>query len=91
MIDPMSMQLQQKVRDAIHTHFVTLIGKWTISFLPTHPVSLSALSRIVTKLLHFKFGHFATLTVMQISENIFSGENFEGSDNKQKKLACQPS
>ena len=38
------------LRDAIHTHFVTLIGKETISFLPTHPVFLLALSRDV--LLH---------------------------------------
>ena len=28
--------------DAIHTHFVMLIGKLMISFLPTHPVFLSA-------------------------------------------------
>ena len=41
------------LRDAIHTHFVTLIGKWKISFLPTHPVFLSAFSRDVTKLLSF--------------------------------------
>ena len=40
-------------RDAIHTYFITLIGKWTISFLPTNPVFLSALSRDVTKLLYF--------------------------------------
>ena len=32
-----------QLRDAIHTHFVTLIGKWTVSFLPTHPVFLLAL------------------------------------------------
>ena len=33
------------------------------------------------------------LSVMQISENLFTGENFEGSDrneNKREKLACQP-
>ena len=41
------------VRDAIHTHFVKLIGKCTISFLPTHSVFLLALSRDVTKLLYF--------------------------------------
>ena len=32
--------------------------------------------------------------VMQISENLFNGENFEGSkrsENKREKLACQPS
>ena len=40
-------------RDAIHTHFVTLIGKWTINFFLTHPVFLLALSRDMTKLLHF--------------------------------------
>ena len=38
------------------THFVTLIGK---SFLPTHPVFLTFLSRDVTKLLYF---NLATLT-----------------------------
>ena len=41
------------LRDAIHTHFVTLIGKWSISFLPIHPVFLSAFSKDVTKLLYF--------------------------------------
>ena len=49
------------LRDVIHTHFVTLIGKWTISFLPTHPVFLSALARNETKLLWFYFTHSATL------------------------------
>ena len=39
-----------QLRDAIHTHFVTLIGKWTISFLPIHPVFLSALSKDVPKI-----------------------------------------
>ena len=42
-------------RDAIHTHFVTLIGKWTISFLPTHPVFLSSIARDGTKLLYSKY------------------------------------
>ena len=37
--------------DAIHTHFVMLFGKWTISFLPIHPVFLSALDRDLKKLL----------------------------------------
>ena len=41
------------LRDAIHTHFFTLIGKWTISFLPIHSVFLSAPSRDVKKLLYF--------------------------------------
>ena len=41
------------IRDAIHTHFVTVIGKWMMSFLLTHPVFLSALSRDVTNLLNF--------------------------------------
>ena len=44
---------RDNLRDAIHTHPVTLIGKWTNSFLLTHPVFLSALSRYVTKLLYF--------------------------------------
>ena len=33
------------------------------------------------------------MSVIQISENLFTGENFEGSgrnENKREKLACQP-
>ena len=51
------------VRDAIHTHFVTLISKRTISFLPTYPVFLPALSRDVTKLLYFDLVTLPLLSV----------------------------
>ena len=51
--DPICPLTLPMLRDAIHTHFVTLIGKWMISFLPTHPVFLSAIYRDVTKLLYF--------------------------------------
>ena len=30
-------------------------------------------------------------SVMQISENLFTGENFEGSDNKREKFTSQRS
>ena len=43
--------LKLTLRNAIHTHFVTLIGKWTMSFLPIHPVFLSALYSKMIKLL----------------------------------------
>ena len=48
-------------KDAIHNHFVTLIVKLTINFLPTHSVFLLALARDLTKLLCIHFTHFATL------------------------------
>ena len=41
--------------------FSLLIGKWTISFLPTHPVFLSALARDGTKIFMTYFTDFATL------------------------------
>ena len=55
------MLIKYEFRDAIHTHFVTLIGKWTISFLPTHQVFLSSLLRDVTKILYFNLADFITL------------------------------
>ena len=61
------MLIKYEFRDAIHTHFVTLIGKWTISFLPTHQVFLSSLLRDVTKILYFSLAILSRLSARYLT------------------------